>query len=66
MTEYFKLLHGTLGAKMFRVGDFWLETRVIVKTFELMMERITTVLIEPHQVPWHPSILLTQGPMHEI
>jgi hypothetical protein len=34
--------------------------------FELMSDSLMTILVEPNQCPWHQSILLTQGPIHEI
>ena len=34
--------------------------------FELMLDSLTTIYVEPHQCPSHQSILLTQGPIHEI
>ena len=34
--------------------------------FELMLYSLLTIQIELHQYPWHQSILLTQGPIHEI
>ena len=32
----------------------------------LMSDSLTATYIEPHQCPSHQSILLTQGPIHEI
>ena len=34
--------------------------------FELMSDSLTTIQVEAHQCPSHQSILLTQGPIHEI
>ena len=34
--------------------------------FELISNSLTTIKVEPHQCPLHQSILLTQGPIHEI
>ena len=37
-----------------------------LSVFELTSDSLTTIYIEPHQCPSHQSILLTQGPIHEI
>ena len=34
--------------------------------FELMSDSLTVIQVEPHQCPSHQSILLIQGPIHEI
>ena len=34
--------------------------------FELTLDSLTTIYIEPHQCPSHQSILLNQGPISEI
>jgi hypothetical protein len=34
--------------------------------FELTSDSLTTIYVELHQCPLHQSILLTQGPIHEI
>ena len=34
--------------------------------FELMSDSLTTIQVEQNQCPSHQSILLTQGPIHEI
>ena len=34
--------------------------------FELTSASLTAIWVEPHQCPSHQSILLTQGPIHEI
>ena len=34
--------------------------------FELMSDRLTATKVETNQCPLHQSILLTQGPIHEI
>ena len=34
--------------------------------FELMSANLTATLVEQNQCPLHQSILLTQGPIHEI
>ena len=31
--------------------------------FELTLDSLTTILVEPHQCPSHQSIILTQGPI---
>jgi hypothetical protein len=31
-----------------------------------MLDSLTAIKIEPHQCPLHQSILLMQGPIHEI
>ena len=33
---------------------------------ELMSDSLTAIKVEPHQCPSHQSILLIQGPIHEI
>ena len=33
--------------------------------FELMSDSLTATKVETNQCPWHQSILLTQGPIHE-
>ena len=33
---------------------------------ELMLDSLMTVKVEPHQCSSHQSILLSQGPIHEI
>ena len=39
---------------------------VFLAIFELMSDSLTDIWIEPYQCPSHQSILLTQGPIHEI
>ena len=34
--------------------------------FELMLDSLTTIEVEPNQCPSHQLILLTQGPIHEF
>ena len=34
--------------------------------FELMSDSLTAMLVEQNQCPLHQSILLSQGPIHEI
>ena len=38
----------------------------ILPVFGLMLDSLTDIQVEPHQCPLHQSILLTQGPIHEI
>ena len=37
-----------------------------LSVFELISDSPTTIWVEPHQCPLHQSILLAQGPVHEI
>ena len=37
-----------------------------LSVFELTLDSLSTIQVEPHQCPLHQSILLTQGPIHEI
>ena len=37
-----------------------------LSVFELTSDSRSTIQVEPHQCPSHQSILLTQGPIHEI
>ena len=37
-----------------------------LSVFELTSDSLSTIQVEPHQCPSHQSILLTQGPIHEI
>ena len=38
----------------------------ILAVLGLLSDSLTTIKVEPHQCPLHQSILLTQGPIHEI
>ena len=41
---------------------FW----YFLAVFELLSDSLTAIYVELHQCPSHHSILLTQGPIHEI
>ena len=45
-----------------------LKTQIMhfLPVFELMSDSLTTMQVEIHKCPLHQSILLTQGPIHEI
>ena len=38
----------------------------ILPVLDLMSDSLTAIQVEPYQCPLHQSILLTQGPIHEI
>ena len=41
---------------------FWCFQAVL----KLTLDNLTAIQVEPHQYPSHQSVLLTQGPIHEI
>ena len=44
------------------IMHFW----CFLAIFELMSDSLAAIQVEPHQCPLHHSILLSQGPIHEI
>jgi hypothetical protein len=40
--------------------------RIFFPVFELRLDSLSAILVESHQCPPHQSILLIQGPIHEI
>ena len=48
--------------EFFKIAD----SQTFLPVFELMLDSLSTIKVEPHQCPSHQLILLTQGPINEI
>ena len=66
LRSWLKGLSDTAFIFLFRVSHIKMSEMHFLPVFELMSDSLMAIQVEPHQCPSHQSILLTQGPIHEI
>ena len=65
---YFYYSYWNCYSRVHKSSDSFLKTQKthFLPVLELMSDSLTARYIEPYQCPSHQSIILTQGPVHEI